>query len=197
MKKPAPVNHTINDHIRNRWSPRAYAETPVDTGKIHSVLEAARWASSAFNEQPWRFIIGVNYDQTHQKITETLVEWNQKWASKAPVLILNIAKRTFSHNSTKNVTHKYDLGQAVANMAIEAVNQGLISHQMSGFDPEKARQLFNIPGDFQAVSVIALGHYGNPDLLPDDMQLAESKPRERKSLNELVFTDSFGKSTSF
>ena len=135
MKNPAPVIYPVNEVISDRWSPRAYAKTPVETNKILSVIEAGRWAASAYNEQPWRFILGLNFDKTHQAVLQKLVEWNQQWASQAPVLILNIAKRTFSHNGIKNVTFKYDLGQSVATMAVEAVNQGLHIHQMSGFDP--------------------------------------------------------------
>ncbi len=196
MKNSAPVNHPVNEPIRDRWSPRAYAKTPVEAIKVLSVIEAGRWAASAFNEQPWRFIVGLNFDETHQKILQSLVEWNQQWASNAPVLILNIAKRTFSLNGNKNVTFKYDLGQSVANMAVEAVNQGLHAHQMSGFDPEKAANLFGIPDDFQAVSVTALGYYGNPDTLPPDMQKAEQRIRERKALNEIAFSETFGNGIS-
>lgn len=192
MKKTAPTKFEIQSSLQERWSPRAFANKPVETEKIQSVFEAARWAASAFNEQPWRFLVGTNNDETYKNILLTLIEWNQQWAQQAPVLVLNVAKRTFSHNGVNSVTFKYDLGQSVANMAIEIVHQGLISHQMSGFDPEKARELFNIPDDFQAISVIAIGYYGDIAKLPADFAEIESKPRTRKKFNELVFSDTFG-----
>ncbi|MBU3926970.1 MAG: nitroreductase family protein [Bacteroidetes bacterium] len=196
MKKTAPTQFNIHTNARERWSPRAFSPKPVETEKLQSLFEAARWAASAFNEQPWRFIIGIKNDPSYKKILETLVEWNQRWAGQAPVLIINVAKRTFSHNGTKNGTFKYDLGQAVANLALEAVNQGLYSHQMSGFDPEKAQELFAIPEDFQAISVMAVGYYGDPVDLPADMAEAEAKPRIRKTFNELIFTETFAKTTT-
>ncbi len=196
MKKTTPTQFTIHSNIEQRWSTRAFDNRPVEPAKLQSMFEAARWAASAFNEQPWRFILGINNDAAYTKIMETLVEWNQKWAGQAPVLILNIAKKTFSHNDTQNVTFKYDLGQAVANMTIEAVNQGLYTHQMSGFDANAAHQLFNIPDDYQAVSVMAVGYYKQDADLPTDMLEAETKPRSRKGFDQLVFENTFGKSSS-
>ncbi len=196
MKKTTPTQFNIHPHIEQRWSTRAFDTKSVEPEKIKSLLEAARWAASAFNEQPWRFIVGTDHNPTYKKILETLVEWNQIWAGQAPVLILNVAKRSFTHNGKKNVTFKYDLGQAVANMAIEAVNQGLFSHQMSGFDAEKAGQLFQIPEDYQAISVIAVGYYKENAELPQDMLDGELKPRVRKAFNELVFDGTFGNSSS-
>jgi len=196
MKKTTPTQFKIHPQIEQRWSTRAFDPKPVEPEKIKSLFEAARWAASAFNEQPWRFIVGTNHNPTYKMILETLVEWNQIWAGQAPVLILNVAKRTFTHNGTKNVTFKYDLGQAVANMAIEAVNQGLFSHQMSGFDAKKAGELFQIPEDYQAVSVIAVGYYKENPELPQDMLDGETNPRVRKSFDELVFDNNFGNTSS-
>lgn len=192
MKNPTKNNYSINKLIEDRWSTRAFNDKPVKKEQLQSILEAARWAPSAFNEQPWRFIIGQKGNSTYDSILSTLIDWNIIWASNAQVLVLNIAKKTFSRNGNNNVTFKYDLGQAVAFMMLEAINQGLHTHQMSGFDSSKAVELFNIPDDFQAVSVTALGYYGNEDDLPKDIVTLESKPRERKSLNEIVFSDKFG-----
>ncbi len=196
MKKTTPTQFKINPHIEQRWSTRSFDTKSVEPEKIKSLFEAARWAASAFNEQPWRFILGTDHNPTYKKILETLVEWNQIWAGLAPVLILNVAKRSFTHNGTKNVTFKYDLGQAVANMAIEAVNQGLFSHQMSGFDAEKARELFQIPEDYQAISVIAVGYYKENTELPQDMLDGEASSRVRKTFEELVFDNTFGNTSS-
>ena len=181
MEKPAHNNYAIHKNIEQRWSPRAFSAKQVEKEKLNSVLEAARWAPSAFNEQPWRFIVGQRGESTYESILKTLVDWNQLWAGKAPVLILNIAKKTFTHNNTPNVTFKYDLGQAVGLMILEVVNQGLVSHQMSGFDSVMAAELFNIKDDYQVVSVTAIGYQGNFDDLPEDMAKMESSPRERKS----------------
>lgn len=187
MQNTTNNNHFVNKLVEQRWSPRAYSDKPVEKEKLNSILEAARWAPSAFNEQPWRFIVGKKGDNTYDSILSTLVDWNILWAGNAPVLILNIAKKTFTHNNKQNVTFKYDLGQAVGFMILEAVNQKLYTHQISGFDAEKAAELLNIPADFQAVSVTALGYYGKLQELPEDMAEMETKPRERKELSELIF----------
>ncbi|MFK5857364.1 MAG: nitroreductase family protein [Bacteroidota bacterium] len=194
MKNLTNNNFHISALSEQRWSPRAFSSQHVEKQKIKSVLEAARWAPSAFNAQPWRFIIGENGDETYNKILSTLVDWNIKWAGKAPILVLNIAKKTFEHNGEQNVTFKYDLGQAVGIMILEAVNQGLHTHQMSGFDAKKAAELFNISDDFQAVSITAIGYYGNVDELPEDMAGMETKPRERNNLETMVFVGEFGNS---
>jgi len=194
MKKKTNNNFQINNLSEQRWSPRAFSNQTVENYKLQSIMEAARWAPSAFNEQPWRFIVGQKNDEVYQNILSTLVDWNKLWAGKAPILILNLAKKTFSHNGTQNVTFKYDLGQAVGTMILEAVNQGLYTHQMSGFDAVKAAELFKIPDDFQAVSVTAIGYFGDVDELPNDMAEMETKPRERKELKDLVFGKVFGTS---
>lgn len=187
MKKPANTHRNISENIKNRWSPRAFDSKPVEEEKLLSVLEAGRWAASAFNEQPWRFVVGKKGEEKYNKILACLIDWNQKWAGKAPVLILNLAKKTFSRNGKVNATALYDLGQAVAGMAIEAVNQGFVSHQMSGFDIERARLSLNISDDFQVVSVMALGYYGGVEELPEDMQRMEMSARERKAGENLLF----------
>ncbi len=191
MKKPSINNFQINTIIEQRWSPRAFSNQEVENHKLQSILESARWAPSAFNEQPWRFIVGHKGDDAYNKILSSLVDWNKLWASNAPILILNLAKKTFTHNGSQNVTFKYDLGQAVGIMILEAVNQGLFTHQMSGFDADKSVELFNIPNDFQAVSITAIGYYGNIDKLPKDIAEMETKPRERKELKDIVFGKEF------
>ncbi len=179
----APKIHPI---IRQRRSPRAFQNMPIPEKKLISLLEAARWAASAFNEQPWRFVIGRKGDEKYQKILSSLVEWNQTWAVKTPVLILNLAKRTFTHNGKDNPTASYDLGQAVATLALEAVHQGLAVHQMSGFDAQAAAKALQIDDDFLPVSVTAIGYAGKPDDLPEDMAKMETKARERKTIHDLL-----------
>jgi len=195
MKKPIISKYKINSLSTYRWSPRAFNERTVEKEKLRRILAAARWAPSAFNEQPWRFIVGLKGHETYNKVLETLVEWNQKWAGKAPLLILNVAKKTFTLNGKANATSKYDLGQAVAHMCLEAMNQGIYSHQMSGFSQEKAVKLLQIPDDFEPVSVIALGYYGNPEFLPEDMYKSEIGKRKRQAIDDMVFTNNFGDKT--
>jgi len=195
MKKPIISKYNINSLATYRWSPRAFSERPVEQEKIRRLLEAARWSPSAFNEQPWRFIVGIKDSESYEKVLETLVEWNQNWAGHAPLLILNVAKKTFTLNGKANATFKYDLGQAVAHICLEAMNQGIYSHQMSGFSKEKAINLFQIPDDFEPVSVTAFGYYGNPKLLPEDMYKSEIEKRNRKGIDDMVFVNNFGEKT--
>jgi nitroreductase len=195
MKKPIISKYKINSLSTYRWSPRAFSERPVEKEKIRRILAAARWAPSAFNEQPWRFILGIKGQETYNKVLKTLVEWNQKWAGHAPVLILNVTKKTFTLNGKPNANFKYDLGQAVAHLSLEAMNQGVYSHQMSGFSQKKAIQLFQIPDDYQPFSVIALRYYGKPELLPEDMYKSEIGKRKRQALDDMVFANNFGEKT--
>ena len=192
MKKPIVSTYKTNSLIKYRWSPRAFSVRSVEKEKIMRILEAARWSPSAFNEQPWRFIIGIKKgSETYEKVLETLGEWNQKWAGKTPLLILNMAKKTFTYNKKPNGTFLYDLGQAVAYMCLEAMNQGVYSHQMSGFSQEKAINIFQIPDDIEPVSVTAFGYYGDPKDLPKDMYESEKEKRSRKAFDDLVFTNNF------
>jgi nitroreductase len=192
MRKLTENNYPVNMLVEQRWSPRAFGEKPIEKERIYSIMEAARWAPSAYNEQPWRFIVGMKGDDTYEKIMETLVAWNQTWAGKAPVLVLNLAKKMFTRNGKRNVMFKYDLGQAVAFMCLEAVNHGIYTHQMSGFDPERAVELLHIHDDFQAVTVTAFGYYGKAEDLPEDMYKTEVAERERRPLNKTVFFGDFG-----
>ena len=195
MEKPTDNQYPILDTFRKRWSPRAFSEQPVEKEKLQSLMEAARWAPSARNEQPWRFIVGLKGDGTWEKIYESLVEWNRQWAGRAPVLVMNIGKKFHDFRHLSNATYQYDTGQAVAMMIAEAVNQGLIGHQMGGFSAEKAIQLFDIPEDYQPISVSAFGYYGDPVLLPEDMQKSEFEDRQRRPLTETVFSEKFGRAS--
>lgn len=195
MKKPTPNNYPILKAFKQRWSPRAYSDKPVEKEKIQSIFEAARWAPSARNEQPWRFIVGIKGDESWDKIFETLVEWNQQWTQQAPVLILNIGKKFYDFKHLENDTYQYDTGQAVAMLVTEVVNQGLIGHQMSGFSAEKASELFEISDDYQPISVTAVGYSGDPKLLPEDMYTSEMEERKRRPIDETVFAGKFGKSS--
>ena len=191
MKKDAHTNHEIHKLIKQRWSARAFSQEPIELDKILSVLEAARWAPSSMNQQPWRFIIGMNKDETHQKLFDTLVEFNQIWA-KAPVLILAIGKTKMNINDEPNEAYSYDVGQAVATLALQATEEDLFVHQMGGFDKGKAMELFQIPLNYMPLTILAIGHYGDSDLLPEKIKILEYSPRVREDLEGIVFSGTFG-----
>lgn len=187
--KEAQTTIQIQPLIKRRWSPRAFSERPVEKEKLIRLFEAARWSASCFNEQPWRFIVGIKGQrQSYQKIFDSLAEGNQLWCKFAPVLILLCAKTTFSHNQKKNKWAFYDLGQAAAYISMQAMAEGLYVHQMAGFDPEKVNSSFAIPNDFEPFTVMALGYLGDADILPETLKKSELSLRERKPLTELVFS---------
>ena len=171
--------------IAQRWSPRSFSETPISPADLATVLEAARWAPSSSNIQPWRFLVGVQGSETHAKIFSTLVGFNQAWAGRAPVLILGIAE--LKNNSKPNHYALYDLGQAVAMLIVQAEALGLATHQMGGFDHGAARLAFGLTPDHATGSVIALGHQADPSVLGQDQLIQrEVAPRERKPLSEIA-----------
>ena len=191
--KKVKTSHQINEMSLYRWSPRSFENKSIEKKKLMAILETARWSASAFNEQPWRFIIGLNGDDTFKKVMDTLVEFNQNWAKNASALVINIYKANFTHNNTPNVTAAYDLGQAVGSYCLEVVNQGLVAHQMSGFDIDKAQTIFKLGDDFVCMSVTAIGYLAKPDSLPEDLFKIELQNRMRKPLDTLVFNDEINK----
>lgn len=156
---------------------------------LRKVFEAARWAASSNNEQPWRFLVGLRNSSTHQKIFSSLVGFNQSWAGAAPVLILGVTSSKFSHNASPNAYALYDLGAAAAILCLQAASLGLATHSMAGFDHDAARQAFGIPEDYLLGAVIALGYQGEPSALSHEKLLAlETTPRSRKPLSDFVLS---------
>ena len=195
--KHAPPHPRILAVIRQRWSPRAFADREVSAEDLKTVFEAARWAASSFNEQPWRFFVGRRGSETYNKIFQSLGEFNQAWARLAPVLILGVAKTTFAHNNAPNRVALYDLGAAAATLCYQATALGLHTHQMAGFDPEAARRLFQVPEDFLFGAVIALGYQGEPSALTVESQRQqETAPRSRKAVSDFVLAE-LGQPASF
>lgn len=193
MSKETPTEHPIQDLIRGRWSPVAFADRPVGAEQLASLFEAARWAPSCFNEQPWRFVVATMDDaQAHARILACLVPGNQVWAKHAPVLAITVAKLAFTRNSKPNLHAYYDMGQAVANLAIEAQARGIYLHQMAGFDAEKARETLAVPEGFYPVSAIALGYLGDAGELPDEVARRDLAPRRRRTQREFVFQGRWG-----
>ncbi len=198
MEKPAASERPVHDLIRRRWSPRAFGERAVSPGTLGSLFEAARWAASSYNEQPWRFIVATKDDTAgFAKMLSCLVPANQAWAKGAAVLALNVMKKAFTHNGTHNRVALYDCGAAAAQLTLEATNLGLFVHQMGGIDQEKCREAYGIPDGFTAETGIAIGYPGDPATLPAEMQKSETAPRTRKALKEIVFGGSFGTAASF
>lgn len=193
MSHDAPTDHPVHPLIARRHSPRAFADRAVDASDLLSILEAARWSASSFNEQPWSFIVATrDQPDAHARLLDCLVPSNQAWAGAAPVLMLSIAHTTFVRNDKQNRHAAYDTGQAVAQMVLEATDRGLVVHQMAGFDADRARASFSVPEGHEVIAAIALGHPGDPDSLPEPLRQRESAPRTRKPLGNMVFGDRFG-----
>lgn len=191
MRKTATSEFPILDVLKERWSPRAYDAQPVEEEKLWSLLEAARWSPSGGNQQPWSFIVTRKGDVAFDKLVSTLTGNNKKWAVNAPVLIISIGKTTRA-DGTPNAYAPYDVGQAVAHMSIQAESSGLRVHQMAGFDAQQVRDAFEIPAEYNPLTVIAIGYFGGLDQLPEDLQQRESLDRTRKPWNEFVFGSKFG-----
>jgi len=183
------VEHPILPQLTQRRSPRAYTSQPVSAEVLQQLFAAAGSAASCFGEQPWRFIVGSQESspEAFQKILGTLAEFNQAWVKKAPVLALALAKTTFSHDSNPNAWAKHDVGQAVATLAVQAVELGVQIHQMAGFSQEAARAAFQVPADYELVSIFTIGYPGEVEALPEALQQRELAPRVRKPLGEIMF----------
>jgi nitroreductase len=194
LQKPAETSAPVHDLIRHRWSPRAFDSQPVEPEKLRSLFEAARWAASSYNAQPWYFIVATKDDpEDYKKILDCFVEFNQGWAKSAPVVALSVARMKFEHNGTPNNHAFHDVGQAAANLALQATALGLQAHQMAGILPDKAREIFGIPEGYEAVAGFAIGYPGDPASLPDKLREQEHAPRSRKPLDSFVFTGKWGK----
>ncbi len=185
--KEVPAASGLHDIIRHRWSPRSFSEKAVSAEDLTKVFTAASWAASSNNEQPWRFLVGRKGTDTYAKILDSLVEFNQKWASSAPVLYVSAAKSHFSKDQTRNGFALHDTGAASATLSLEAAALGLHTHGMGGFSKDKIRTHFSIPDDFEIGAAWALGYLGEPTALPGFLQTMETAPRSRKPLADLVF----------
>jgi nitroreductase len=181
-------NNKVHELIDKRWSPRAFDNKPVEKGKLLRVFEAARRAPSSSNEQPWRFIIGENKDESWKKIYSALDDFNQIWTKNAPVLIMAVAKKSLTKSGKENRHRFYDTGQSVAYLTVQATAEDLFVHQMAGFDVNRSQELFHLSEDFEAITCLALGYIGKPEILPERMQKNEYKKVIRKDLHEIAFS---------
>lgn len=193
MPKPAPTDCEIHPLIRDRWSPRAFSPASVSEADLRALLEAARWAPSCFNEQPWRFLVARREDEAgFARLLSCLVEANQVWAKHAGALMITVASTTFAHNGRPNRHAWHDVGLAAAQLSAQATALGLAVHQMAGFLPDQARERCGIPEGFEAVTALAIGHPGDPAGLPDELRERELAPRARRPQAEFAFTATWG-----
>lgn len=195
MSKHTPIDHDILEVISNRWSPRAFSDKSISDNDLNLLFEAARWAPSGFNLQPWRFIVCKQGTPAFDKLISVLMEMNQTWAKTAPVVVLAASQTTIVGNdkpSRPNGYAQYDLGQAVANLAVQATSMGIYVHQMAGFSKDKADEVFEIPENFNSVVTFAMGYLGEADSLPEVLAEREVLPRQRKPLSEIVFDGEWG-----
>jgi nitroreductase len=198
LSKPAQTSVPVHQLISQRWSPRVFENRPVEPQKLRTLFEAARWAASSYNAQPWSFIVATKQDHTnYQRVLDSFVEFNQGWAKSAPVLALSVAQMKFAHNDQPNSHAFHDVGQAAATLQIQAEELGLSVHQMAGILPDKAREIFKIPAGFEVVAGFAIGYPGDPANLPEQLREKEVAPRERKALDSFVFTGLWGEASPF
>lgn len=198
MHKPAPSDFPVHELIRERWSPRAFADKPVPKDVLRSIFEAARWAPSSNNEQPWAYVVATREEKENfEKALSVLVEFNINWAKSAAALAIAVARLTFAKNNAPNRNAQYDTGAASALLSVEATARGLAVHQMAGFDPEKARQVFGIPAGWEPIAALAIGYPGDPASLPQPLMDRELAPRTRKPITEFVMAGHWGHTASF
>lgn len=184
------TDYPINPLILKRWSPRAYAPAPVPEEKLNCILEAARWAPSCFNEQPWKWIVAKT-EAGRERFLDFLTASNRVWACKAPVLLVLTSRSIFSQNGRPNRWNGFDAGCAWGFLALEAARQGLYAHAMGGFDRVKAKAALGIPEDYEVYAVVALGELAPAENLPGELQEREL-PSGRKELKEIMIEDYFG-----
>jgi nitroreductase len=198
MHKRAPTDFPVHDLIAERWSPRAFSDKPVAPDVLQSLFEAARWAPSSSNEQPWAYIVATKDDaENFSKLVSVLVPANVTWAQHAPVLALAVAELAFAKSGTPNRNAQHDVGAATAWLTVEATSRGLFVHQMAGYDHDKARQVFRIPAGWEPIAAIAIGYPVDPDSLPQPLRDRELAARTRKPISAFVMSGSWGKKAPF
>jgi nitroreductase len=196
--KFAEADHPILPVIAERWSPYAFDPRPLERDKLLSCLEAARWAPSSYNEQPWTFILAERTDEAgFARMLECLVEGNRAWAKNVSVLMLTVVSRNFAKNGKLNKAAEHDMGLAAGNMVLQATALGLQGHQMIGIEPEKVRGLYNLPANHDALTAIALGYAAQAQPgTTDELAKRDLASRSRKQLSEIVMSGSWSQKAS-
>jgi len=191
--KHAQVDHPVLDEVRMRWSPYVFADRDVPLEDLRSLFEAARWAPSSFNEQPWRYLVARRGDPAEfERLLSCLTEGNRLWAKHAPVLALGLARTRFTRNGKPNRVALHDLGAASAYLTMEATRRGLSVHQMAGIDRERGRALYGIPEEFDVETGIAIGFAGDREDAHARHRERDRTPRTRRPLSETVFQERWG-----
>jgi nitroreductase len=184
------TEYPINPLILNRWSPRSMTGEELNNDDIMSLFEAARWAPSSFNNQPWRFIYAKRNTGYWDRLFNLLADGNKTWAKNAALLAVVISRKNFEFNGKPARTHQFDAGSAWENLAIEASSRGIVAHSMQGFDYERAKAELKIPADFEVMAMIAIGKRGPKENLPTELQDKE-KPNDRKALKDIIMEGTY------
>lgn len=191
FEHPAPVQYEIHELLKSRWSTRAYTDQSIGLETLRCLFEAARWAPSSGNGQPWSFIVARKEDAAEFEKIASVLNPGNAWAKHAAALAISIAALD-REPGKPNGTALHDVGLASENMALQATAMGLSLHMMAGFSVEKAREVFAIPERWQPVAAIAIGYPGDPQALPEDLRKRDLSPRVRKPIREFVFSGKWG-----
>jgi len=194
IKKKTPTEYEIHPLLKNRWSPRAFAETPIEENELKILFEAGRWAPSSNNIQPWRIIYGIKGTEVYNRIYDCLDKFNKSWNKTSQVLLLGVFKKT-NNKGKENFHALHDLGQFMAHLTIQAQSMGIAIHQMAGVDFKKALEEFKFPDEYHVATAVAIGYYGGDvETLPEDLQEDELKERrKRKKQDAFIFNGDFKK----
>jgi nitroreductase len=196
--KDAKTDHPIHPLLAERWSPYAFADRPVAESDLRSLFEAARWAPSSYNEQPWSYLVARRETPDQfERLLSCLVEGNRVWAQRAPVVALGVVRLALARNGEPNRAARHDLGLASANLSAEATSRGLRVHQMIGILPERARELYGIPAGHEALTGLAIGYEAPAEVLPERLRERDLGARQRRALREFVFAGSWGTAAGF
>ncbi len=187
LRKP---EYDIEPLILSRWSPRAMSGEEMSDKELFPLFEAARWAPSSYNNQPWRFIYAKRNTKAWNSLFDLLASLNQSWSKNASALVVVVSKNTFDHNNKPSITHTYDAGAAWMALALEGNRRGYVVHGMQGFDYKKAKESLNVPDDYTVEAMIAIGKHAPKETLPAEMQ-AREMPSDRKKISEIIMEGSF------
>lgn len=190
IKQNRKTEYKINPLILSRWSPRALSGVEISDKDLMSLFEAARWAPSSYNNQPWRFIYAKRNTEHWDRLFNLMVDFNKQWAKNAAALVVVVSHKNFEHNGKPSRTHGFDTGAAWENLALEAASRGLATHGMEGFDYEKARKELGIPDSYEVMAMVAIGKRGDKEELPKEIQEREM-PGARKALKDIVMEGKF------
>jgi nitroreductase len=196
--KYANTDHPVHELVAQRWSPYSFDAQEVEPASLRSLFEAARWAASSYNAQPWSYIVATRGEREEfERMLSCLVEANQSWAGDAAALALGITRLDFERNGKPNQAAHHDLGAASAGLSVEATARGLSVHQMIGILPERARELYSVPAEFEILTALAIGYATEPERAPESLAERDQSPRARKPLAEFVFSGHWQRAASF